>query len=68
MITGRLSYLQGAVSSADFRPTDQHAEVQVILRAQVAEVEARFEALLESDLDEFNRLLQQRVGRVIISQ
>ncbi len=68
MITGRLSYLQGAVSGADFRPTDQHVEVQVILRQQVDEVEARLEALLESDLDEFNRLLQQRVGRVITTQ
>ncbi len=65
MIVERLSYLQGSVATADFPPTDQHAEVQAALREQLAEVEAALNAVLSSDLMEFNQLLQQRVGRVI---
>ena len=68
MISGRLSYLQGSVSSADFRPTDQHTEVAEILSDQVDQVEAALEAVLTGDLAEFNQLLQQKVGRVITTQ
>ena len=65
MIVGRLRYLQGAVASADFRPTDQHREVSVLLREQLGEVEEALQAVLAEDLENFNRMLQQRIGRVI---
>lgn len=65
MIGGRLQYLQGAVGTADFPPTDQHAEVAQILSDQIDEVLVRLEAVLADELAEFNRLLQARVGRVI---
>ncbi len=65
MIAGRLSYLQGAVETADFPPTDQHAEVARILSNQVDEVEGLLEAVLTDELAAFNRLLQHLVGRVI---
>ncbi len=65
MISGRLSYLQGAVGTADFPPTDQHAEVAQILSDQVDEVEARFREVTANQLAEFNRMLQARLGRVI---
>ena len=68
MITGRLSYLQGAVGTADFGPTDQHTEVAQILSDQVDDVEAAFEAVLSEELADFNQLLQQKVGRVITTQ
>ena len=68
MITGRLSYLQGAVATADFGPTDQHTEVAQILSDQVDDVEAAFEAVLSEELADFNQLLQQKVGRVITTQ
>ena len=65
MIVGRLSYLQGAVATADFRPTDQHVEVHRLLRERLHEVETGLGAVLADDLEAFNRLLQERVGRVI---
>jgi len=68
MIVGRLSYLQGSVATADFRPTDQHAEVHQALRGQLDEVEAELGGVLAEHLEAFNRLLQERVGRVITTQ
>ncbi|MCG8466708.1 MAG: sialidase [Gemmatimonadetes bacterium] len=68
MLTGRLSYLQGAVATADFRPTDQHTEVARILSDQVDDVEAAFQAVLSDDLAAFNQLLQSKLGRVITAQ
>ena len=65
MIAGRLSYLQGAVETADFPPTDQHAEVAQILSDRIDEVEVRLQAVLAGELAEFNRMLQERLGRVI---
>ena len=68
MIGGRLQYLQSAVGTADFPPTDQHAEVAQILSDQVDEVEVRFQEVVADELAEFNRMLQARVGRVITTQ
>ena len=65
MIAGRLQYLQGTVGTADFPPTDQHAEVAQLLSDQIDEVVVRLEAVLADELAEFNRMLQARVGRVI---
>ncbi len=65
MIAGRLSYLQGAVETADFPPTDQQAEVAQILSDRIDEMEARLQAVLAGELAEFNRMLQARLGRVI---
>ena len=68
MIAGRLSYLQGAVGTADFPPTDQHTEVARILSDQVDDVEVRFEALLADEVAAFNQLLERTVGRVITTE
>ena len=65
MIVGRLRYLQGAVASADFQPTDQHREVSQVLGVQLGEVEEALQAVLAEDLENFNRMLQARIGRVI---
>ncbi len=65
MIGGRLSYLQRTVGTADFPPTDQHAEVAQILSDQIDEVAVRLQAVLADELAEFNQMLQARVGRVI---
>ena len=65
MIVGRLRYLQGVVSTADFRPPDQHREVAGILRQQLDEVEAALQAVLGDDLERYNRLLRERTGRTI---
>lgn len=68
MIAGRLSYLQGAVETADFPPTDQHAEVARILSDQIDEVEVRLEAVEADELAAFNRLLREVVGRIITAE
>ncbi len=68
MIVEQLSYLQGSVATSDFRPTDQHQEVHRILRQRLGDVESDLEAVLSTDLEAFNRMLQQRVGRVITTQ
>ena len=68
MIGGRLSYLQRTVGTADFPPTDQHAEVAQILSDQIDEVEVRLQAVLADELAEFNQMLQARVGRVITTE
>ena len=68
MIAGRLSYLQGAVESADFRPTDQHAEVARVLSDRIDEMQAKLDVVLADDLAAFNRLLLQTVGCVITDE
>lgn len=65
MINARMSYLQRTVGTADFPPTDQHAEVAQMLSDMLDEVEVRLQAVLADELAEFNRMLQARVGRVI---
>jgi hypothetical protein len=62
-----LGYLTGGLSQADFRPTDQEVEVQRILHGRLQEQLAALEALLATDLAEFNSMLRARglgiVGR-----
>ena len=65
MIVGQLSSLQGGVQTADFRPTDQAGEVHTILRQRLDDAESDLDAVIAGELAEFNRILQQRVGRVI---
>ena len=59
MLVGRIGYLAGGVATADFRPTDQHLEVQEILNERLRRYRAELDALLQGDLAAFNRMLQQ---------
>ena len=68
MISGRLSYLQRTVGTADFPPTDQHAEVVQLLSDQIDVVEIRLQEVLTDELAAFNELLSRRVGRVITTE
>jgi hypothetical protein len=65
MIVGQLSSLQGGVATADFRPTDQQGEVHAVLRQRLDDAEQEFNSVIAGELAEFNRILQQSVGRVI---
>lgn len=62
----RLNYLMGGVTTADFRPTDQHVEVQAILRATANEVKEDLDSLLERELSEFNDVLTERGVSLLI--
>ncbi len=61
----RLSYLFNTTSVADFRPTDQQGEVHVILEERLAMIAAALEAVMDDDVEEFNRMLQQLGLRII---
>ena len=59
-IVGRLRYLAGTVTTADFPPNDQQGEVHVVLEARLEQSRAAWEALLQGEVAAFNRMLQQR--------
>jgi len=59
-LIAKLSYLANGVSSSDYRPTDQHQEVQVLLNGQVRASVTALEDVLAKDLVAFNELLRQR--------
>jgi len=63
----RLNYLLGGVTTADFRPTDQHMEVQAILRNIANEGKLKLDELLESVLSEFNSTLTERGVNLLVS-
>lgn len=66
-LMSRLGYLLNTVSIGDFAPTDQEGEVHVVLKERLRRIQSELRAVLESDLAEFNRLLQGRGMTNIIS-
>ncbi len=54
----QLSYLAGAVATADFRPADQHREVHQVLKERLTRYRAAFDRLVQNDLAAFNARLQ----------
>ena len=67
-IVGRLRYLAGTVTTADFPPNDQQGEVHVVLRERLDQSRAAWNALLEGEVAAFNRMLQQRNLPRLISE
>jgi formiminotetrahydrofolate cyclodeaminase len=59
MLAGKLSYLAGAISSDDLRPTDQHHEVHKELKAELAEYQQELQGLLQNELPAFNEVLDE---------
>jgi hypothetical protein len=59
-LVSRFGYLANGMSNADFRPTDQHLEVQKLLAERVRARLADFDALAAGDLAAFNRMLGAR--------
>ena len=59
-LISRFGYLANGLSNADFRPTNQQAEVQKLLAERVRDTVARFDALVARDLAAFNDLLRSR--------
>ena len=57
-LAGKITYLAGAVASADFPPTDQMREVYEMLHAQVQERAAEFDEVVESGLTGVNTALE----------
>lgn len=62
-----IHYLAGAVATADFPPTDQARQVQVILNQKVTRYRAEVDELLRTDVAGFNRMLRDRNMPGVIS-
>ncbi|MYE17713.1 MAG: sialidase, partial [Gemmatimonadetes bacterium] len=62
----KLGYLTGAISGADFPPTDQELEVKVLLHEQLQEHLEALEALLANEVAALNEMLRAR-GMLIIA-
>ncbi len=59
-LLSKLGYLANGMSSSDFKPTNQHAEVQVLLNGQLRDHLAALDALIARELMAFNAMLAQR--------
>ena len=66
-IAEKLRHLSNGVGSADFRPTDQHGEVKVLLHDSLLDARSRLDALLQDELAAFNQLLRDRGLNPLIS-
>jgi hypothetical protein len=66
-LMGKLNYLANQIMSSDFKPTDQHQEVQKVLEDRLHEALNQLEVLLMRDLGAFNDLLRKRnIGNIIL--
>ena len=61
----RLGYLFNTTSVADFAPTDQIGEVHIVLKERLATIAAALEAVMNDDVEEFNRMLQALGLRIV---
>jgi hypothetical protein len=59
-LLAKLNYLANGMSSSDYRPTDQHGEVQKLLADQLRGHVTELETLLARDLAALNALLRRR--------
>ena len=67
MITEKLSRLYGGIGTADFRPTDQQGEVQILLRDALMDARAELERVLTEQVAAFNDLVRARGLNPLIS-
>lgn len=63
----KLGHLSGGVTSADFGPTDQQADVNGVLLEILTTSEEALQALIDGDLMRFNQLLRERGLNPLIS-
>ena len=67
-LISHFGYLANGLSNADFRPTNQQAEVQELLAGRVRDTVTRFDALVAKDLAAFNDLLSSRNIQHIVAK
>jgi len=66
-LLSKINYLGQGLTAADFPPTNQHREVQALLKSQLASHRSRLDDVLSKDLTAFNSLLHDRgIGNVIV--
>ena len=59
-LISRIGYLATGLSSGDFKPTNQQAEVQKLLEERLRTHTGRLDELIGKDLAAFNEMLRQR--------
>jgi hypothetical protein len=59
-LVSRFGYLANGMSNADFRPTDQHLEVQRVLSGRLRDRLADYDAIAGGDMAAFNQRLRAR--------
>ncbi len=59
-LIAKLGYLTNGMSASDYKPTNQHGEVQVILNTELKGHLTALDALFDKELTAFNELLKQR--------
>lgn len=59
-LLSKLNYLASGMGGSDFKPTNQHGEVQQILGDELRGHLARLDVLLSRDVEAFNQLLRGR--------
>ena len=65
-LISKLNYLANGVGSSDFAPTTQQQEVYATFKTQLIDLRRRLDAVIGTDLSNFNRLLREKnVGNVI---
>ncbi len=67
-LISRFGYLANGLSNADFKPTNQQAEVQTLLAERVRDTVTRFDALVAKDLAAFNDVLRSRNIQHIVAR
>ncbi|MBK8061052.1 MAG: sialidase [Gemmatimonadetes bacterium] len=67
-LSEQLIYLGQSVTSSDFAPTEPQRQVQAVLKEQLRQARARFDAVMAGDLEAFRQLLRARnVKNALIS-
>jgi photosystem II stability/assembly factor-like uncharacterized protein len=67
-LISKLGYLANGIASSDYRPTDQHVEVQRLLASELRTHLTALDRLIARDVAAFNDLLRQRnVPNVVVS-
>lgn len=59
-LLAKLNYLANGIASSDYRPTDQHGEVQALLNGQLREHLTALDELIAREVGAFNELLRSR--------
>ncbi|MCX6552649.1 MAG: hypothetical protein NTY02_16875, partial [Acidobacteria bacterium] len=66
-LLSKILYLANEMGSADFKPTDQQLEVQMLLEERVRTCQKQFDELRKTELAAFNELLRKRNIKPIIT-
>ncbi len=59
-LIAKMNYLANGLSTSDYKPSNQHGEVQGILNSELKGHLSSLDRLLNTDLNAFNELLKQR--------